>query len=63
MYDAAVRDTTIAVRAEATPRIRFDRHELAGSFGDIGTDLPLLIGMIAAAGLDSASVFTACFKS
>lgn len=58
MYDAAVRDTTIAVRAEATPRIRFDRHELAGSFGDIGTDLPLLIGMIAAAGLDAASVFT-----
>lgn len=40
-----------------TPRIRFDRNELAGSFGDIGTDLPLLIGMIAAAGLDSASVF------
>lgn len=37
--------------------IRFDRHELAGSFGDIGTDLPLLVGMIAAAGLDVASVF------
>ncbi len=37
--------------------IRFDRHELAGSFGDIGTDLPLIIGMILAAGLDSASVF------
>jgi xanthine/uracil permease len=38
-------------------RIRFDRHELAGSFGDIGTDLPLIVGMILAAGLDSASVF------
>jgi xanthine/uracil permease len=37
--------------------IRFDRHELAGSFGDVGTDLPLLVGMIAAAGLDAASVF------
>jgi hypothetical protein len=37
--------------------IRFDRHELAGSFGDIGTDLPLLVGLIAAAGLDAASVF------
>jgi len=25
----------------STPRIRFDRNELAGSFGDIGTDLRL----------------------
>ena len=41
-----------------TPRggIRFDRNELAGAFGDIGTDLPLIVGMILAAGLDSASV-------
>lgn len=38
-------------------RIRFNRHELAGSFGDIGTDLPLIVGMILAAGLDGASVF------
>jgi Molybdate transporter of MFS superfamily/Protein of unknown function (DUF2442) len=38
-------------------RIRFDRNELAGSFGDIGTDLPLVIGMVLAAGLDPASVF------
>ena len=36
--------------------IRFDRNELSGAFGDIGTDLPLIIGMIVAAGLDSASV-------
>jgi len=36
--------------------IRFDRNELAGSFGDIGTDLPLIVGMTLAAGLDSASV-------
>ncbi|HUJ72524.1 MAG TPA: molybdate transporter family protein [Verrucomicrobiae bacterium] len=35
--------------------IRFDRNELAGAFGDIGTDLPLIVGMILAAGLDSAS--------
>ena len=35
---------------------RFDRNELAGAFGDIGTDLPLIIGMIAAAKLDAASV-------
>ena len=38
-------------------RIWFDRNELAGSFGDIGTDLPLILLMIPAAGLDSASVF------
>ncbi len=36
--------------------IRFDRNELAGAFGDIGTDLPLVVGMILAAGLDAASV-------
>lgn len=39
------------------PRIRFDRNELAGSFGDIGTDLPLITGIVIAAGLDGASVF------
>jgi xanthine/uracil/vitamin C permease (AzgA family) len=36
--------------------IRFDRNEVAGAFGDIGTDLPLVVGMILAAGLHSASV-------
>ena len=41
---------------ESRPRLRFDRNELAGAFGDIGTDLPLIIGMIAASGLNSASV-------
>ena len=35
--------------------IRFDRNELAGAFGDIGTDLPLIVGVILAANLDSAS--------
>lgn len=43
-------------RAPARPALRFDRNELAGAFGDIGTDLPLIVGMILAAGLDSASV-------
>jgi len=37
-------------------RFRFDRNEFAGAFGDIGTDLPLIVGMILAAGLHSASV-------
>jgi MFS superfamily sulfate permease-like transporter len=41
---------------ERVPRIRFDRHELAGAFGDIGTDLPLIVGLIAVCGLDAASV-------
>lgn len=37
-------------------KIRFDRNEFSGSFGDIGTDLPLIVGMILACKLDSASV-------
>jgi hypothetical protein len=40
----------------ATAQLRFDRNEFSGAFGDIGTDLPLLMGMILSAGLDSASV-------
>jgi hypothetical protein len=38
-------------------KIQFNRQELAGSFGDIGTDLPLIVGMIQAVNLNSASVF------
>jgi xanthine/uracil/vitamin C permease (AzgA family) len=37
-------------------RIKFNRNEFSGAFGDIGTDLPLIIGMILASGLDTASV-------
>ena len=37
-------------------RIRFDRNELSGAFGDIGTDFPLIVGMILAAKLDAPSV-------
>jgi MFS superfamily sulfate permease-like transporter len=47
----------VAVAADGAPRLRFDRNELAGSFGDIGTDLPLIIGILLATGADSASVF------
>lgn len=39
--------------------IRFDRNELAGAFGDLGTDFPLIVGMIIAAKLDSTSVLVA----
>ncbi len=37
-------------------KIRFDRNEFAGSFGDIGTDFPLIVALIAVCGLDPASV-------
>lgn len=36
--------------------VRFDRNEWSGAFGDIGTDLPLIAGMILAAQLHPASV-------
>jgi hypothetical protein len=36
--------------------IRFDRNEVSGAFGDLGTSLPLIVGMIAAAGLDATGV-------
>lgn len=45
-----------ATAPSARPPLRFNRHELAGAFGDLGTDLPLIVGMILAAGLDAASV-------
>lgn len=37
-------------------RVRFDRNELSGAFGDIGTDFPLIVGMILVAKLDAPSV-------
>jgi MFS superfamily sulfate permease-like transporter len=36
--------------------LRFNRQEWAGAFGDIGTDFPLVVGMILAAGLNVTSV-------
>lgn len=38
-------------------RIQFNRNELSGSFGDIGTDFPLIAGMVLASNLDVAGVF------
>ena len=39
---------------------RLDRHEIAGSLGDMGTFLPLLVGMAAQNGLDfGAALFFA----
>ncbi len=51
----ATRTPAVNPTRERTP-IRFDRNELAGAFGDMGTDIPLLIGMSLAAGLDGTSV-------
>jgi hypothetical protein len=34
----------------------FNRHEFSGAFGDVGTDLPLITGMILASGMNPASV-------
>src|SRR5581483_4025162 len=45
-------------RRRMSRRVRFDRNELSGAFGDIGTDFPLIAGMILTAGLGSASVLT-----
>src|SRR5690554_6603530 len=36
--------------------ISFNRHEFSGSFGDIGTDFPLIVAMILAADLHAPSV-------
>ncbi|MCG9879500.1 MAG: putative sulfate/molybdate transporter [Bacteroidia bacterium] len=36
--------------------MKFNRNELAGAFGDIGTDLPLLIAVILASGLYAPTV-------
>jgi xanthine/uracil permease len=53
--------TTVAPKPAATSAsagrpLRFDRNELAGAFGDLGTDVPLIVGMVLAARLDPASV-------
>jgi hypothetical protein len=36
--------------------VQFNKQELAGAFGDIGTDFPLIVAMILAAGLHAPSV-------
>jgi xanthine/uracil/vitamin C permease (AzgA family) len=53
--NSVVADSTIHVQER---RLRFNRQEWSGAFGDLGTDLPLIVGMILASGLDAASVLT-----
>ncbi|MBW7868587.1 MAG: transporter [Brumimicrobium sp.] len=38
-------------------KVRFDRNEFSGAFGDIGTDLPLILAMILSSQINGASVF------
>lgn len=45
--------------AAATPRVRFDRREFAGAFGDIGTSLPIIVALLAATDLNAAGVLLA----
>lgn len=40
-------------------RISLNRNEISGAFGDIGTNLPLIAGMILAAGMNSSTVLIA----
>ena len=39
--------------------LKFDRVELAGAFGDLGTLLPIVVGMILINGLSPSTVFLA----
>ncbi len=45
------------MRSKEQPKYRFDRMELAGSLGDLGTLLPLAIGMILLNKLHATNVF------
>src|SRR2546423_9783937 len=56
--NVALTSAPMAASAKPEPRIRFDRNEFSGAFGDMGTDFPLIAGMILAAGLNPASVLT-----
>ena len=45
----------VASRWQSLRDARLNRHEIAGSLGDLGTFLPLLVGMSAQNGLSFAS--------
>lgn len=44
-------------RSSLRSRVAFNRNELGGSFGDLGTDLPLIMAMLVVNDLDAASTF------
>ncbi len=41
-----IEHTTTATATKPSIGIRFARNELAGAFGDIGIDLPLILGIL-----------------
>ena len=41
------------------PNIQFNRRELAGAFGDIGTSLPIIVAILLVTGLNGAGVLVA----
>jgi xanthine/uracil/vitamin C permease (AzgA family) len=41
----------------AMTALSFSRQEVAGAFGDLGTDLPLLVGVVLATGMDATTAF------
>jgi hypothetical protein len=43
--------------SRAWPLPLLSRREFAGAFGDLGTDLPLLVGMVLATGMEATTVF------
>jgi hypothetical protein len=47
----------VAAARPPAPPLRFSRQELAGAFGDLGTDLPLLVGVVLATGMDAPMAF------
>jgi hypothetical protein len=44
---------------DVRPSLSFSRHEIAGAFGDLGTDMPLLVGVVLATGMDAPAAFVA----
>jgi len=38
-------------------RIKINRNEFSGAFGDIGTDLPLIVAMLSVSDLNASSIF------
>ena len=56
MIESASSSLPVSTASSPPPWLRLDRHELAGAFGDLGTSLPLLTGMILAAGFQPGAV-------
>lgn len=64
MPDAPLNKITVPSPTVAPPdtgassaTLLFNRREFAGAFGDLGTDLPLLVGVVVATGMDPTSAF------